>query len=275
VAADLGRVLVVGLRDLDAGKTTVARALISLLREEGHDFCGFKPKAGNTIWYDYDVVHESLSQGRLYGKDSKLLRQASKTDLPEEVINPYHRLYSIRPQHERGRLMELPYFIADRMSLWSPNARQLVVVNDTLPAEEAHGTELRKLYATADRVVHVHSLKELNDGIRRYCAAAISSAHSLIERHHDGILYESYADVALPWRGIRDLDVVLAVEPGYVIRYDPDRYLAAVNMYRQLSKEVTTKSVMDLLRPEAIARIPPSTSSGIMDVVKDSLTGLL
>lgn len=275
MAVDLSKVLVVGLKDLDAGKTTVARALLSIVREDGEDSCGFKPKAGNTIWYDYDVVYEALSQGRLYGKDSKLLKEASGTDLPEEAISPYHRLYAIPPEHGRRGLMELPYFIVDRVSLWRPRPRQLVVVNDALPANEADERGLKNLYASADRVAHVHSLSELNNEVRRYCERAIASAHSLIEKRHDGIVYESYADVALPWSGIVGLDMVLAVEPGYLIRYDPDRYLSAVRMYQELSKEVTTKSVMDLLKPEGVLRIPPCRSSQIIDVVKARLRRFL
>jgi len=34
-----------------------------------------------------EIVYESLSQGRLYGKDIKALRDSSKS-LPEGIINP-------------------------------------------------------------------------------------------------------------------------------------------------------------------------------------------
>lgn len=97
----LRKFLIVGLKELEAGKTTVARALLLCLREEGIKACGFKPKAGNTLWYDYDTVYEALSRGRLYGKDSKLLREASDTNLPEELISPIHRLWATPPHHLR------------------------------------------------------------------------------------------------------------------------------------------------------------------------------
>ncbi|MFQ6085985.1 MAG: hypothetical protein ACE5OY_06965 [Candidatus Bathyarchaeia archaeon] len=102
------RTLIVGLQKSEAGKTTVARALLYTLRERGLDACGFKPKASNTIWYDYEVVHEALSQGRLYGSDSKLLKKASGTDLPEEVISPIHRLWAVTPVHLMKRMGGLP-----------------------------------------------------------------------------------------------------------------------------------------------------------------------
>jgi hypothetical protein len=103
----LQRFLIVGLKELDAGKTTVAHALLLCLGERGIKACGFKPMAANTLWHNYDVVHEALSDGRLYGKDSKLLRNASYTDFPEELINPIHRLWAT-PPHYLNRT--LPHF---------------------------------------------------------------------------------------------------------------------------------------------------------------------
>lgn len=129
----LRRFLIVGLKEVDAGKTTVARALLLCLRERGITACGFKPKAGNTLWYDYEVVHEALSQGRLYGKDAKLLRMASGINIPEEIISPIHRLWVTPPHHLKQDLATLPYFIVDRVTLWSEKPKEMVVVNDALP----------------------------------------------------------------------------------------------------------------------------------------------
>lgn len=39
-----------------------------------------------------EIVYDSLSQGRLYGKDIKALKDSSKTSLPEGIINPIHGL---------------------------------------------------------------------------------------------------------------------------------------------------------------------------------------
>lgn len=43
------RFLIVGLKELDAGKTTIAQALLLCLKERKIKACGFKPKASNTI----------------------------------------------------------------------------------------------------------------------------------------------------------------------------------------------------------------------------------
>lgn len=154
--------LIVGLKGVDAGKTTVALALLSCLQEMGMMACGFKPKAGNTLWYDYDVVYEALRQGRLYGKNSKLLQEVSSIDLPEELISPIHRLWTTPPHYLKHDLTTLSYFIFDRITFWGEKPKEMVVVNDTLPFR--HGSErlLAKLYKQETKVVHVRTLRELN-----------------------------------------------------------------------------------------------------------------
>ncbi|KAA0005716.1 MAG: hypothetical protein FE042_06940 [Thermoplasmata archaeon] len=52
------------------------------------------------------MVYESLSRGRLYGMDAKLLREESDTNIREEMINPVHRLWNEGEQ---------PDYILDRI----------------------------------------------------------------------------------------------------------------------------------------------------------------
>ena len=97
---ELRRFLIVGLKELNAGKTTIAQALLLYLRDRGMKACGFKPKAVNTLRYDYDIIHDALSQGRLYGKDSKLLKEVSGTHPPEELVSSIHRLWATLKPHK-------------------------------------------------------------------------------------------------------------------------------------------------------------------------------
>ncbi|MCP8304810.1 MAG: hypothetical protein H3Z50_05010 [archaeon] len=271
----LRRFLIVGLKELDAGKTTIARALLLCLRERGVKACGFKPKAGNTLWYDYDIVYEALSHGRLYGKDSKLLREASSTDLPEELISPIHRLWTLPPHYLKQDLTALPYFIVDRVTLWGEKPKEMVVVNDTLPFR--HGKEMlvAKLYKPETEVIHVRTLRELNDIVEMYYDEAIELAHRRIAAEHDALIYESYADIALPWRGIKDLDMVLVVHPGYIQAYDPDRYLLALDLSTNLLWEERTEKVVNLMKPIKTVRVPPYKSGDIVKEIKKKLNSFL
>lgn len=256
---------------MDSGKTTIARTLLLCLREKGITACGFKPKAGNTLWYDYGIVHGALSQGRLYGKDSKLLKVASDTDFPEELISPVHRLWAIPPHHLKQDLTKLPYFIVDRITSWGEKPNETVVVNDALPFKYGRERLVAKLYKPETKVVHVSTLRQLNEIVDLYYDEAIEVAHRKIATEHDALVYESYADIALPWRGIRDLDLIIAVHPGYIQTYNPDKYLSALDLSTNLLREQRTENVVSLLKPIKTTMVPPYTSAEIIKKIKRKL----
>lgn len=264
-------ILVVGLKELEAGKTTVARALLRCLRDLEVEACGFKPKAGNTLWYDYDVVYEGLSQGRLYGKDSKLLREASNTNFPEELITPIHRLWATPPHSLKKSLATLPYFIVDRVTLWREKPEGIVVANDALPFSHGRESLVAKLYKPETDVMRVTTVRELNDIIREYYDKAVELAYERMSSELDALVVESYADIALPWRRLEDLDMVLAVEPGYIEAYDPDEYLSAVNLSAKRQREQRTGDIVELLNPIKTIKVPPSRTEEIVSRLKGRL----
>lgn len=268
-------VLVVGLKKLDAGKTSLAQALITEMREVGLDACGFKPRAGNSIWYDYDIVQESVNQGRLYGRDSIVLKEVSDTDFPEEVINPIHRLWAVTPEHIKTNFLKVPPFIADRVTLCDPRQRHLIVKNDTLPHEYGDERLIGKIQKSEKQILHVHSLGELNTLTNKHYDTAVQSAHELITDRYEAIVYESYSDIALPWGGIEHLSLVLAIEPGFILAYDPGRYLSAVNLQTDLSAEVETGRISRLLKPTKIIKVHPQKSDEIQKELRKKATEFL
>ncbi len=288
------KVLIVGLKEKDAGKTSLALALLAYLREKGFNASGFKPRAGNSVWYDYDVVHEALSQGRLYGKDAKVLKTASdygseagagagagagvaNANLIEEFINPTHRLWAepalIAP------ISQIPYFILDRVTLWfEEGVRNLVVVNETLPVEyRCDDKHFRKLRARASSIYHVRDLNTLNKLTEDYYDLAVELAYKKMVEQHDCVVIESYSDIALPWKGLNDLDVVFGVKPGQISVYEPKKYLAAVQLsastYSQ--EELTTSKIVELVKPIKEARVPPFRSDEIVQGLKEKIPFLL
>jgi predicted P-loop ATPase/GTPase len=271
----LQRFLIVGLKEVDAGKTTVAQALLLYLRERGVKACGFKPKAGNILWYDYEVVYESLSHGRLYGKDSKLLRIASGTDLPEEIISPIHRLWATPPHHLKEKMAVLPYFIVDRITLWNDKPKEICVINDSLPFPYGAEGLVANLYKLETEVVHVRTRSELNKITNKLYDKAIALAHNVLKAEHDTLVYESYSDIALPFKSIKDLDLVLAVQPGYIQVYDPDKYLSALSLSKSLLREERTGNVVSLLKPAKTVRVPPYSPEEIIDGVKRKIRQLI
>lgn len=267
-------ILVVGLKELSAGKTSVAQALITEMRESGIDACGFKPRAGNTIWYDYDIINEAVNQGRLYGVDSKLLRRASETDLPEEIINPIHRLWAVTPGRAGMGLYSIPPFIVDRITLCKKRFTHIIIANDSLPREYSNKDLINKLGA-ANKMLHVYSTAELNKIIDEYHDKAVADAHHEIERKHEAVVYESYSDIALPWKGIKHLDLVVAVEPGRIFAYDPHSYLTSVGLNADLGGEINTNKVCRLLKPVKVLKTFPSKSNEIQEQLQNKVAQLI
>ncbi len=249
-------ILVVGTRDLDSGKTTVARALLRLYGRVARGCCGFKPKAGNNLWYDYDVVSKALSQGRLFGKDAQLLKESSCTPLVEEQINPIHRLHPIpRPPGTASTASGL--FIVDRVSTWKDRHHQLAVVNKNSEIPREMTPQIDLFLSRCDDVRYVRNVEELNQIASTKYEEALASAYRYVRGMCDTIIYESFSNVAVPWMGMDTPDAVLAVGPGRILLFDPDRYFEAVRMLSGMLRETSTEKILELLTPLKKIEVPP------------------
>ncbi|NIQ05823.1 MAG: hypothetical protein GWO20_08910, partial [Candidatus Korarchaeota archaeon] len=102
------------------------------------------------------------------------------------------------------------------------------MVNDSLSFKYGREELVARLYESETEVVHVTTLRQLNRIVKKEYDKAIKTAHDRVLAENDAIVYESYADVALPWKGIVLLDLVLAIYPGYVQAYNPEKYFSAI-----------------------------------------------
>jgi len=262
--------MVVGFRNLDSGKTTLTRALLHYFDEEGLKVCGFKPKAANNLWRDYDIIYESLSKGKIYGKDAKLLKSDSKTDLPEEVINPIHRLWIEDP--DSNRFNELPRFIVDRVKSPLKNNDSFLVLNKPVLGKYPEYSELIKKLSYHD-IIEITNIMELNEVINKYYADAIDSAYNIIKEKNEILVTESYGDTALPWNKLENVKAVLGIEPWSIYLYDPKEYFSAVYLNIQLKNnfEISTNVIKGLIKPIKKIRIRPSTSTNVIDYLKNKI----
>ncbi len=279
------KILIVGLKELDAGKTSLACAILDYFRVQRYSVCGFKPRAGNSIWYDYDVVQEALSRGRLYGKDAKMLKLASTPGsvcgaLKEEFVNPFHRLWTEPPHIDP--VTRIPYFVIDRVTLWRKSeATNLVVVNDALPTEYRYDETLfTELCAGASRIFHVHDLNTLNKLTSEYYNRAAEQAFMLMRREYDLIVIESYSDVALPlpYSTLKDVDAVIGIKPGKIFVFEPEKYLTAVQLEASIrirAEELSTSEIIELLKPVREIRVPPIVSDEVMPQLKKRVPQIL
>lgn len=245
------RLLVTGGDRVDAGKTTFTTGLLDRC-----DGVGFKPRAGNDYWFDHDDYRRAVEDGRLYGKDAKRLADASAGSFAPEDINPVHRLWRPSPGPDAGLVGKAHReFVLDRVvESFVVNAGADVpdAARRNLPLDDAPGVESVAELDDVTRRLHLPAFEGFADRIRevgRDDAGGTPDGATVVE---------SYADVALPIRGL-SFDAVAVVEPGRMRAYDGDRFLRACEVAggspRDGQLEVHTDEVTNLADPQATASL--------------------
>lgn len=237
------KLLVAGSKRVDAGKTTVAAGLVAATGA-----VGFKPRAGNDLWFDHDDCRRALSEGRLYGKDATRLAAAGPEPTDPEDINPIHRLWRPTPGPGAGLLGKTGRaFLLDRVG-------DRYVVNGTLdlPAVVSESLDL-------DDPLVVESTEALNDVTEAHYLPVQREILQAI-RSSDRAVVESYADVANPIQWYEP-DAVAVVEPRRVRLYEGNRYAKACEVAPRGPHDGTLEQrvgrVVDILEAEATHAIEP------------------
>lgn len=246
------RLLVLGGDRVDAGKTTFTTGLLAQLGA-----VGFKPRAGNDLWFDHDDYLRAVEEGRLYGKDAKRLAEASSTasgadDFTPEDLNPVHRLWRPSPGSDTGLVGRANReFVLDRVGesfVVNAHADLPDSAGRNLPLEDAPEVSSVEQLDEVTRQLHLPMFEGFADRIRQI--ERETGTHSVVE---------SYGDVAIPIRGL-DFDAVAVVEPGRMRAYDGDRFLKASRVAggspRDGQLEVHTPDVTELTDPRATASLP-------------------
>jgi predicted P-loop ATPase/GTPase len=236
--------LVAGARGVDAGKTTFSAGLLA--RVGG---VGFKPRAGNDVWFHHDDYRHAIGEGSLYGKDARRLAAASATDVDPEEINPIHRLWRPAPGGDGFLGATDREFVLDRVG-------EGFVVN----AGAAVPPSAREALPLAD-APRVETVDALNEQIR---ARHLPHLRALSDRvaGHDPAVVESYGDIARPLQGAPP-DRVAVVEPGRARIYDGERYWKACDVAsgragpQEGRLEERVGDAVALIEPVATARLPP------------------
>lgn len=237
-------VLVAGADRVDAGKTTFTRGLIARL-----DAIGFKPRAGNDVWFHHDDYRRAVDDGRLYGGDARKLAAASRREVTPEEINPVHRLWQPAPGGAGFLGPPEKEFVLDRVG-------DDFVVNAAATVPEAAREALPLEDATP-----VSTLEELNRVTEARYLPAFERLARRIERTERAVV-ESYGDVARPLQDFVP-DRVAVIEPMRARVYDGTRYVNACEVVtggpHQGQLEERVGDVTDLIEPEAAIPLPPLT----------------
>lgn len=268
-------ILIIGLTQEHAGKTSLAQAMLAYFSNHNKKTTGFKPFSGYNYWYHFDMAHHTLSQGRLYSKDIAKLTKQSTVDTPIELLNPIHRLWN-EPALMNG-LNTIPPFIMDRFSISYPEAvEHHLLINQQLNHRIPEKYQ-RKIKEKNYTLHHIDTIKTMNEIIQTYYNKAIETCYEHVKKNVDVIVIESYADNALlPWNSLEKFDLVFGIKPWEIHKYDPDKYVKAVHLSKPISAwETSTKKLTDLLKPTQVFNQQPTISNNIIKQLKKQIPIML
>ncbi len=261
------QVLVVGLRDVDSGKTTLAQALLRSLRGAGRGVRPFKPWSASDLWVHHDLVARDLERGRLGSRDAERLQAAAGTALPAPVVNPVHRLWTPLPAREHPRQRSAP--AVDRVARLDGRVEAVVHPGVELPEE------VEAWLAGVDGVHRVGGSRDLTVLQGEHHVPAVREAWAEVREGDGWVVVESYSDVATP-PGL-DLvpEVVLAAEPGRVHRFHGPRFVRALEVAvgsGGVGSEAAAWRVLDLVDPVASVEVPrlAGDARGSVDAVAEA-----
>ena len=268
-------ILVVGQTEEHAGKTSLAQALLSFFSDQNYKTCGFKPFSGYNYWYHFDMADQSLSQGKLYGKDITQLQKNSTVKIPIEIANPIHRLWN-EPNHVNS-LVNIPPFIMDRFSIFEQEKLQHHLLINKHLIQKIPNHYQQNLKQNNHIFHYIDSVSQMNETIQTYYNRAIESCYEQIKKEVKIIIIESYADNALfPWKNLTGFDLVLAIKPWEIQRFDPEKYVKAIQLAKPVSAwETSTKKLSNLLKPIQTFKQQPMRSTEIIPTLKEQIPKML
>jgi predicted P-loop ATPase/GTPase len=210
-------ILIIGLKNNNSGKTSLTRAIISQLKDNGYETCGFKPFSGNNIWYDFDIIDKTLSEGRIYSKDALLLKKESTLNANEESLNPIHRIWN-EPANINP-ITHLPNFIIDRITLKKRLKNEHLLIINQKNLKQIPVKYLNKIFEKSHEKHTITKIETLNKLIQKYYKKALETNYQSIKKKCDYIIIESYPDQALlKWHGLNNLNKVLETMADFHLR---------------------------------------------------------
>jgi len=268
-------ILIIGLTQENAGKTSLAQAFLSYFSDQKKKTSGFKPFSGYNYWYHFDMAHHALSQGRLYGKDITKLEEQSTIKTTIELVNPIHRLWN--EPAILDPLTSIPPFIMDRFTICKHDVAQHHLLLNQHLIDHIPKTYQQKLNENDYELHTVDSIQSMNAVIQTFYNNGIETCYDHIRKQCDTIIIESYADNALlPWKNLSGFDAVFGIKPREIHKFDPDKYVKAVELSKPVSAwETSTKKLSDLLKPIDIFHQEPTLSTNILNQLKQQMPQML
>jgi len=286
-------IFIFGLLPESAGKTVVSSALARGMINKGIRTCVFKPRSGHNFWHQYDVSLRCKKEGRLFCEDIIKLREACKSPLPFEVLNPVDALMSplnVREFIERGAISRLYllepdiflHLVAERYTMCKKRIKHLLCINVEALKSRFVMADLEyigKLEKHADKVLYVNSIDKWNSIFQDYGPEAIRSCYHKASEETEYMIVEGFNDAVCPEESLR-YDLVIGVAPGVAIFYDAESFHAVLETLKDLGKDPAGLRAIDVikyLKKLKILQIPALPSSYLKnyDILSKSLNRIV
>ncbi len=277
----LRTIYVFGLFQISPGKTVVSTALCRGLLRRGYKVAPFKPRSGHNLWYQLDSFNRCKAEVRLYCEDIIKLKEASRCQLPYEVLNPVDALMApldtgIFLRRNDTRRMYLlngvtfNHLLVERYTSWEDGtAKSTICLNDGNRSGEAFSERdyVLRLAEKGDDLVRMEDEDGWNSVFRKLAPHSISTCGRMIAGGHEAMVVEGYNDAVCPAPELR-YQAVLGVGPGAVTLYDPEDFERVIRVRSPIGGEpmaLRSRDIVEFIKPEKVLAIPALGKKDITD----------
>jgi predicted P-loop ATPase/GTPase len=272
----------------DSGKTEVAKQLVSELSEMGYKTEYFKPFSGHNYWYRYEHSKECLKKGTIFSHDAAYIRSGYQSDNLIEIANPVHRIYTPLKHLEPREILLNSLALGGENSVFALE-RITSVADDRIESTYLVASDLiENGYLSIDKsfiehvisnsqTINVNSLEEVHQFEAEKFETAVDSCYKMVEKDKDITIIEAFNDTVWPWQKLESVDLVMAVRPGELILYNPERVKKAVRVIdnkRNRIREITFNRVSEYLKTENHIVLKPGIGLEQNDIIS-FISGIL
>ncbi len=237
-------ILVNGLMEYGAGKTSVVRAILLRASEVGEKFFAFKPKSAHNYWEHIDHSLMCASRGKLVSRDALLFHEMGPNPPPIELTNPYHQLICpidlMKARDRAEHLLEGSHDLILAERLTHPNRGTVLFVNRRADVFVAPEDFLAALKRGAD-MVEMFQTSPVAEGMASV-EECVRAAYEALAGEGANLVIESFSDTPFPLELREDeIDLVVSVGGSLVLFYEPREVLKAI-------EAVGSRTMADLVK---------------------------
>ena len=279
-------IYIFGFTEEDAGKTTIGLHIIRYLREIGLDVVPFKPIAGFNYWRQYENFINSVNYGIIFSMDAYRLEKRANSGERLEIINPVSFLFApadIRKYIENNAVSRFLFeetlvrnLILARLTICrDKDFENHIYLNKRRVEYLLHDSRvLNILHNKQNTEIDITDLEKFISDVNVSAKLYIDSCFQKLLKNHKIILIESFNNSTLPWKKLLEekIDIVIGAFPGYALFFDSTSFKDALKTLISFKGlEVTGDSILSVLNPKKVIRIPSITAIP-SDYEKDLLT---